>query len=188
MAVAGAGIASPAAPLEGEREGLGQDLQPLDHSQDMALALCADFEVKLERRANPARLSGKSTRAVVGATAGAAHEPRRGLNPYMLQCSRHLQAVKAAKGSALPPEEVARTREEFRRMWASVGQAEVFTEAYEEWRHTARQDGARDEVPKYNLVWGGGCHTTPITAPELNEFVQKVGWPTDDEAPRGSHL
>lgn len=139
------------------------------------------FAPEVETRKNPALLSD----AVVPndiELAASAPQANRGLSPYMLECNRHLQAARVAKGSTLTRDEVARARAEFRNVWQGVKDRSVFSEAYNEWRHTGRPSQESRPPPKYKLVWGGGCHATPITKEELWEHVHANGWPSDAQA------
>ena len=105
---------------------------------------------------------------------------KRGLSPFMRERNNFMQAAKRTKGSTLTAEEVERARDEFRQHWGRIGDKGLFSEAYQEWRHTAVVTEAPDAKP-YRLIWGGGCTTCPVTKEELFDEVQRHGWPTDHE-------
>lgn len=108
------------------------------------------------------------------------NKQRQGLSAYMLEMNKTLASARQTKGSSLTVEEVRQVRAEFKAQWGDMGDLSVFHEAYNEWRATPVSREANIAKP-YQLMWGGGCPSTPITTDEFWAWHQEFGWPTDAE-------
>ena len=105
---------------------------------------------------------------------------KNGLNPYLLELNKHMQAAKMMKGRSLTELEATTAREDFKERWSEMADRDVYKEAFKEWR---LQQAAVPEqkVPTYKASWGGGCHSTPITKDELHQHITEFGWPKVEE-------
>lgn len=129
-------------------------------------------ELTVVTRENPARVVAESE-------APKAATSRRGLSPFMLERNKYVQAMRTQMGRTLTPEEMKSARDAFAALWKEMGDHDVQTELYDEWRRAPRAAGAAD-LPTYRPIWGGGCFSTPVTKSELCEHIKSHGWPSDD--------
>lgn len=136
---------------------------------------CFEQAVSVVRQ-NSARLVPQKTTNTTDAPA-----LRTGLNPYMLELNKYMQAAKRAKGSTLTPEEVDQTRADFKTKWSAMEGHDTHDELYQDWRTSGKSSQQRPQELVYQPTWGGGSVATPITKEEMCKFVQKHSWPTDLE-------
>ncbi|CAK0876512.1 unnamed protein product, partial [Prorocentrum cordatum] len=102
---------------------------------------------------------------------------KKGLNPYLLEKNKYLQAARSAKGASLTAEEVEQHSAAFKQIWME-SDLDVYAEAYQLWRQRRDNDERPPAPPKYSLCWGGGCHGAPVTPEEMCAEIEEFGWPT----------
>lgn len=109
-------------------------------------------------------------------------QKKSGLNPYLAFKNNFLKAAKEAGGGRkLSAEEVASLTQQARTRWLAMEDRSAHEALYQLWRETPR--GAPQDVgePAYHPIWGGGVKACPISAAELWQMHQEVGWPRDEE-------
>lgn len=100
---------------------------------------------------------------------------RRGLNPFMMERSKHLKAAKSLKNAPLNPEELQRAKDQFKDIWDSMPDKTIYTKAYNEWLATDKSESMIVTASPYRATWGGGCTSAPISSHELHEYHEAYG-------------
>ncbi|CAK0883715.1 unnamed protein product [Prorocentrum cordatum] len=109
------------------------------------------------------------------------HYRRSGLNPYFLGKNKWMHAAADLKGSALADGEIERATEDFKQLWGSVVDTDVYEEARALWvQQMAAKERDEGEPNRFVQQWGYGSVVSPITSAEFCEHIRDTeGWPPD---------
>lgn len=109
-------------------------------------------------------------------------EPKRnrGLNPFLLERNKRVQAAKMLKGGKLTDKDLERVKDDFKKFWDRLADKSVYEQAYKDWLDTPPAPVVAKQCEVLS-TWAAGSSCSPISARDLWRYQQEFGWPTDDE-------